>query len=152
MDIKDKIAVITGAGSGIGKAVAHDLARRSIKALALVDRNESINLVAQFINGAVGSGVHAEPFMGDVIDEGFRREVYDQMISKYGVPSVCIPAAGVTRDGLAAKMDKQTGKAIMYPLEQFHQVIDVNLVAPVYWGLEMVCRIAEDRFKRGLKR
>jgi len=31
-------------------------------------------------------------------------------------------------------------------------VLDVNLVSPVYWALEMVARIAEDRFARGLKR
>jgi len=31
-------------------------------------------------------------------------------------------------------------------------VLEVNLVAPVYWGIEMVARIAEDRAQRGLKR
>lgn len=152
MDINGKVAVITGASSGIGKAVAHDLARRKIGALALVDRSDNVSLVAEFINQAAGNGVHAEAFIGDVTDEGFRREVYDQMSSKYGVPSICVPAAGITRDGLAVKVDKQTGKASIYPLELFRLVVEVDLLAPIYWALEMVGRITEDRFKRGLKR
>jgi NAD(P)-dependent dehydrogenase (short-subunit alcohol dehydrogenase family) len=45
-----------------------------------------------------------------------------------------------------------TGKARIYPLEQFKLVVDVNLIAPVYWALEMIGRIAEDRAVRGLKR
>ena len=37
-------------------------------------------------------------------------------------------------------------------LPNFHQVTEVNLVAPIYWAIEMVARIAEDRGRRGLKR
>jgi len=50
------------------------------------------------------------------------------------------------------RIDKHTGKARIYPLEQFRQVVDVNLIAPVYWALEMIGRIAEDRAAKGLKR
>jgi NAD(P)-dependent dehydrogenase (short-subunit alcohol dehydrogenase family) len=34
----------------------------------------------------------------------------------------------------------------------FREVTEVNLIAPIYWALEMVARIAEDRFRRGLGR
>ena len=34
-------------------------------------------------------------------------------------PSICVPAAGITRDQLAVKIDKETGKATVYPLEDF---------------------------------
>jgi NAD(P)-dependent dehydrogenase (short-subunit alcohol dehydrogenase family) len=63
-----------------------------------------------------------------------------------------VPAAGITRDDLAVRIDKHTGKARIYPLEQFRLVVDVNLIAPVYWALEMIGRIAEDRAARGVKR
>ena len=36
------------------------------------------------------------------------------------------------------------------PIEDFRRVLEINLVAPVYWALEMVGRIAEDRHARGL--
>jgi NAD(P)-dependent dehydrogenase (short-subunit alcohol dehydrogenase family) len=63
-----------------------------------------------------------------------------------------VPAAGITRDELAVRVDKGTGKARIYPLEQFKLVVDVNLIAPVYWALEMLGRIAEDRAAKGLKK
>ena len=46
-------------------------------------------------------------------------------------------------------MDKQTGKASIYPIENFRLVMEVNLVAPVYWALEMIARIAEERLHKG---
>jgi NAD(P)-dependent dehydrogenase (short-subunit alcohol dehydrogenase family) len=61
-----------------------------------------------------------------------------------------VPAAGITRDALAVKVDRDTGKAAIYSLADFRQVLEVNLVAPTYWALEMVARIAEDRRRRGL--
>ena len=61
-----------------------------------------------------------------------------------------MPAAGITRDTLAAKVDKATGKAVLFPIEDFRRVLEINLVAPVYWALEMVGRIAEDRHARGM--
>ena len=41
---------------------------------------------------------------------------------------------------------------VTYPVESFRQVVEVNLVAPVYWAVEMVAGIAESRAKQGLKR
>ena len=78
--------------------------------------------------------------------------MFDQASAKYGVVNICVPAAGITRDALAVKIDKETGKAVAYPVETFRQVMEVNLVAPVYWAMEMVARIAEERRRRGLGR
>ena len=41
---------------------------------------------------------------------------------------------------------------MIYPEESFRQLLEVNLVAPVYWGLEMIARVAEQRKRRGLGR
>lgn len=152
MDIYRKIAVITGAASGIGEAVARELAGLGVKAMALVDRSQAVDETANAVTRIPANGLKCEPFVGDVTEEGFCHEVYDQMVAKYGVPAICVPAAGITRDGLAAKLDKATGKVTAYPREEFRLVTEVNLIAPVYWGLEMVCRIAQDRYQRGLKR
>jgi NAD(P)-dependent dehydrogenase (short-subunit alcohol dehydrogenase family) len=53
---------------------------------------------------------------------------------------------------LAVKIDKETGTPRIYPLETFREVLEVNLVAPCYWALEMVAKIAADRRRRGLGR
>ncbi|MFO0909240.1 MAG: SDR family NAD(P)-dependent oxidoreductase [Isosphaeraceae bacterium] len=151
MNVRDKVAVVTGAGSGIGQSVAMELAERGVKAIGLVDRSENVLRVADAINDRCNEPV-AEALIGDTTDAAFRRHVFDLLQSRYGLPGICIPAAGITRDRLAVKVSKETGKADIYPLDQFHLVTEVNLVAPIYWGLEMVARIAEDRMKRGLKR
>jgi NAD(P)-dependent dehydrogenase (short-subunit alcohol dehydrogenase family) len=151
MKIQGKVALVTGAGSGIGEAVALELARRGVKAVVVVDRSSTIEQVALRINEAVGRPV-AEPAVGDVADAQFRAQVFDQVGARHGVVHICVPAAGITRDALAVKIDKETGQLAIYPAEQFRQVLEVNLVAPVYWALEMVARIAEDRKRRGLGR
>jgi 3-oxoacyl-[acyl-carrier protein] reductase len=148
MNIKGKAAVITGAGSGIGQAIAIELAERGIGAVGLVDRNDSVINVARVINDRMDRPV-AEALIGDVTDTAFRQKAFDLMCSKYGAPAVCVPAAGITRDQLAVKMDKQTGRATIYPIEDFRLVMEVNLVAPVYWAIEMTARIAEERLRKG---
>jgi NAD(P)-dependent dehydrogenase (short-subunit alcohol dehydrogenase family) len=151
MNIRNQCAVVTGAGSGIGQAVAIELAGRGAKAVCLVDRSESVLQVAGLINDRMDAHV-ADAWIGDVTDEVFRRKTFDLICSKHGPPGICVPAAGITRDQLAVKMDKETGKAQVYPIELFHLVCEVNLVAPVYWALEMVARIAEQRRRQGLGR
>jgi len=151
MDISGKVAVITGAASGIGRAVAGELARRNVRALALVDIGENINTVADEVNATAGRRV-AFAFRGDTTDDAFRASVFDSISSQFDTVTMCVPAAGITRDDLAVRIDKETGKARIYPVERFKQVIDVNLVAPVYWALEMIGRIAENRAAAGLKR
>jgi len=94
----------------------------------------------------------AEAMIGDTTDEEFRRKTFDLMCAKYGPPAVCVPAAGITRDQLAVKVDKQTGRAEIYPIGNFRQVLEVNLVAPVYWAMELIARIAEHRNAHGMGR
>jgi 3-oxoacyl-[acyl-carrier protein] reductase len=151
MDLSKRVAVITGGASGIGRAVASAMAQRDIGAVALVDVNDAVADVAGQLNAEAGRS-YAVPFQGDTTDPRFRAAVFDAIGRDHGQVTLCVPAAGITRDDLAVRVDKLTGKARIYPQELFRQVVEVNLVAPVYWALEMIGRIAEDRAARGLKR
>jgi 3-oxoacyl-[acyl-carrier protein] reductase len=144
MKIQGRSAIVTGAGNGIGLAVSLELAERGIGAVGLVDRNESVIRLARMINDRMDAPI-AEALIGDVTDETFRRKSFDLMCSKHGTPRVCVPAAGITRDRLAVKVDKETGSATVYPIADFRLLCEVNLIAPVYWAMEMVARIAEER-------
>jgi len=137
MKIEGKVAVVTGAASGIGEATSIELAKRGVKALALVDRSDRVLQVARMVNDTAGRSV-AEGFIGDTTEFKFRTGVFDQVVAKHGVVSICVPAAGITRDALAVKVDKETSKTVLYPEENFRQVLEVNLIAPVFWALEMV--------------
>jgi 3-oxoacyl-[acyl-carrier protein] reductase len=151
MRIEDKVALVTGAASGIGQAVAHELARRRVRAIILVDRNDQVHELARSLDLTAGRKV-AEPRVGETTDGAFRVRVYDEAVARYGIVHICVPAAGITRDALAVKMDKATGRAATYSIQTFREVTEVNLIAPIYWALEMVARIAEDRCRRGLGR
>jgi len=151
MEIKGKVAIVTGAGSGIGQATALELANREVRGIGLVDRSEAVRDVAARINLGAPREV-AKAFVGDATDAAFRRRVYDEMQSAFGIVGICVPAAGITRDALAVKLDKTSGHAQLYPEETFRLVTEVNLISPVYWALEMIARIAEDRHRRGIGR
>jgi 3-oxoacyl-[acyl-carrier protein] reductase len=151
MDIKNRVALVTGAASGIGSAVANELAWRGARMIALVDISARVGEVAGQIRHKHANAV-VECFRGDVTDAAFRKEVYDTVSQKYGLVSICIPAAGITRDSLAIRVNKTTAKAEMYSVDLFRLVTEVDLIAPIYWSMEMVARIAECRFAQGLKK
>lgn len=151
MDIKGTVAVISGAGSGIGRATAIELAKRGVRGLALADVSEGVQQIAGTINDFIGQPI-AVPFVGDATKADFRRHVYDEIIRQKGIPNILVPAAGITRDAISVKIDKETGKAEMYAADTFREVIEVNLLGPIYWALELVSRIAEDRRARGIGR
>jgi 3-oxoacyl-[acyl-carrier protein] reductase len=151
MKIQGKVALVTGAGGGIGEATATELVKRGVKAIGLVDRSPNVEKVAHAINDISGRA-GAEAYIGDTSDEAFRKHVFDQLTARHGAVSICVPAAGITRDSLSVKIDRETGKAVVFPTRAFREVTEINLIAPIYWALEMVARIAEDRLRRGLKR
>jgi NAD(P)-dependent dehydrogenase (short-subunit alcohol dehydrogenase family) len=151
MHIQDKVALVTGAASGIGEALARELARRGARTIALVDRSDRVVELAGSINESASRPV-ADAWVGDATDEAFRVRVFDEVVARHGVVHICVPAAGITRDALSVKLDRSAGRAAVYPATTFREVLEVNLVAPTYWALEMVARMAEDRCRRGLKR
>lgn len=150
MEIKGKVAVITGAASGIGRAAAAELARLEVRAIALVDLADTVHDVAAEIS-AQNPATKVCPFQGDTTDVALRESVFRTMRDEFGPVNICVPAAGITRDALAVKLNKEKGRAVIYPVENFRQVVEVNLIAPTYWALEMVAQQAEARFAAGLK-
>jgi NAD(P)-dependent dehydrogenase (short-subunit alcohol dehydrogenase family) len=151
MNITGKVAVVTGASSGVGLAVATELARRGAEAVAVVDRSEQVEQVALSLNELCDRPV-AVPIVGDVTDDAFRESVFDLVTARHGTPSICVPAAGITLDQASVKVDAQTGCAVIYPVASFRQSLEVHLVAPVYWALETLARLAEQRRRLGLGR
>jgi 3-oxoacyl-[acyl-carrier protein] reductase len=149
--IKGQVAVITGAAGGIGQALALDMARRGAAGLALVDFSDRVAQVAREINSEAGRQV-AIAYRGDTTDPAFRREVYADVTTKAGVPRICVPAAAITKDALAVRIDKQTGQVVIYPMEDFRKVVEINMSAPIYWAIELVAAVAKDRASRGVKR
>ena len=97
MEIKDKVAVITGGGSGIGEALAERFHHEGARGVVVVDRDaDNADRVAQSIGGtAVGL---------DVTDEDGIVDLVNQTVKDYGTLDIFVSNAGyVTQGGLEAE-------------------------------------------------
>ncbi len=142
--------MITGGASGIARATCLGLAREGVKAIGVVDVSDDVFKACEEGNRNLEREVLV-PFKGDVTNTEFRTSVYAEMVNRFGPVHICVPAAGIVRDALAVKID-QHGKAALYDEHLFRKVIEVNLLAPIYWAMEMIGTIAEDRAARKLGR
>ncbi|MFO0972163.1 MAG: SDR family oxidoreductase [Phycisphaerae bacterium] len=151
MDFHGKTAVITGAASGIGRATCEALARAGTSAIGMVDRSPAVRDFAASLNEQMRRDL-AVPFVGDVTSDLFRQCVYRDLKGRFGAVHICIPAAGITRDRLAVRVDKDTGQAETYSRKDLEEVFAINLVAPICWALDAIGTVAEERARRGQSR
>ena len=120
--LADRMAVITGASKGLGKAMALALGSAGAR-LALVSRNlEQLNATAA---AARTSGAEAEVFVADVTDEQQVKQLEAAVIGKFGKVHILINNAGINlRKPLAD-----------FTLTEWKQVLDTNLT-----GAFLMCR------------
>ncbi len=110
-----KTAIITGSSRGIGAAIALRLAKDGCN-IALNDLNETMfenNTIAEDIRAM---GVEAEIFCADVSKYDQCETMVKAVKERFGTIDILINNAGITRDGLMARM----------PEEQYDMVIAVN--------------------------
>jgi NAD(P)-dependent dehydrogenase (short-subunit alcohol dehydrogenase family) len=116
--LKESVALITGAGSGIGEAIARKFAA-SGSSLALIDVNGERLARVQGELQAVGVRVLAASI--DVTDSGKVHDVVKEVAATYGRLDVLCNCAGIM-DGFLPVTEM--------PEELWHRVMDVNLTAP----------------------
>lgn len=151
MDLSTKVAVVTGGARGIGRATCIQLAREGVRAVAAVDLSDDVADFASEANQRLGREA-VLAFKGDTTDSAFRNRVFGELEQRFGAVHICVPAAGITRDYLSVRIDKESGQAHLYAEEDFRRVLEIDLTAPIYWGIETVASVAKDRRRRQLKR
>jgi len=100
-----QVAIVTGAGRGIGEAIANKFAEEGAK-VAVVSRTESnAAKTAETINAAHPDA--AKAYAVDVADFNAVQELADTILKDFGKVDILVNNAGVTRDGLSMRMSSE---------------------------------------------
>jgi 3-oxoacyl-[acyl-carrier protein] reductase len=135
MDLKGKVAIVTGGGQGIGKAVVLRLAQ-SGAAVAVIDVNEE---QAQQTAGEVRSlGVGSVALKVDVTDHAAASAAVKQVVAELGRVDILVNNAGVTRDQLLLRMKP----------EDWDLVIRINLTGTFNFTSAVVPAMLKQRAGR----
>lgn len=107
----NQVAIVTGAGRGIGEAIARRFAAEGAK-VAVVSRTESNSRkVADAINA--GHAGAAKPYAVDVADFDAVQKIGEQVLADFGRADVLVNNAGITRDTLAMRMSSDDWDAVL---------------------------------------
>lgn len=115
--LEGKVALVTGAGSGIGEAIARRFADDGAT-VVVVDIND---VPAKTIANDIGPAAHAE--VADVSEPESVRELIDRVVAQHGRLDIAVNNAGI--GGASAPVGE-------YPLESWRQVMGVNLDGVFY--------------------
>ena len=122
-NLRDKVAVVTGAGSGIGRAIALELARGGMH-IALADLDEQRLAAVQREIEALGRDGH--PVRTDVRELAALTRLLAETLARFGRCDVMVNNAGVFH----------ANSLLGAPIEQWRRVIDTNL-----WGVIHGCHV-----------
>lgn len=113
--LENKVALITGAGRGIGRAIAYKYATEGAD-VAITDLNIDEGVQA-FVEELKGLGIRAAAYASNAADFDAAHTVVEQIKADFGRIDILVNNAGITRDGLMMRMTEQ----------QWDAVINVNL-------------------------
>ena len=131
--LSNKIAVITGSGSGIGAATAEIFVRENIAGIAIVDYNYEAACATAEKLGPVAFPVKCDVSKADQVQAAI-----DQILEKFGRVDILVNNAGITRDAIFHKMT----------MEQWEQVINTNLNGVFYWTHGLYKQMRDNQYGR----
>ena len=137
MQLAGKTVLITGAGRGLGAAMAEGLADRGAN-LALVDLDtDGLDAVHTACDK---HGIRAATYKANVAVEADVVATFDRVVADFGRLDAVIANAGILRDGLLVKV-KDGAVVDKLSLAQWQAVIDVNLTGVFLCGREAADRM-----------
>ena len=116
MSLENKVALVTGASRGIGKAIATALLKLDVTVIGTATTEEGAEKISAYIQEAGGKGCGMCLNVGDAASVD---TVLGSIQETYGPPLILVNNAGITRDNLMLRMKD----------EEWHQVLDTNLTS-----------------------
>ena len=130
-----KISIVTGAGSGVGRAAALALLSAGWHVVLAGRRLETLQAVAE----ASGAGARAMPVVADVSDPRSVQALFDQVVQAHGRVDLLFNNAGISAPGVP--LEDLT-------VEQWRSVVDVNL-SGMFYCIQAAFRVMKAQTPRG---
>ena len=111
MKLQDKIAIVTGAGRGIGRGIALELASQGAK--VVVNFSRSADAAEQAVAEISAAGGEAIAVQGDVANAAQVEALIKTTQEKFGRVDILVNNAGVTRDKLILRMTEEDWDAVL---------------------------------------
>ena len=131
-----KIALVTGASKGIGRAIAIRLAQANID--VIINYKGDLAGAQRTQEECASFGVEAKIMQGDMSKEEEVNDLFKEIMAEFGKLDILVNNAGITRDGLLISMKD----------ESFRDVIEVNLFSAFYTMKQAARMMAKKRFGR----
>ncbi len=116
VECKSKVAIVTGASRGIGRAIALKLGQQGFCVAGTATTQAGADRISDYLSAA---GLHGLGFVLDVVNQDSVDAFLAQVQDAFSAPAVLVNNAGITRDGLAMRMK----------LEDWEAVIETNLTS-----------------------
>ncbi len=127
-DLTGRVALVTGASSGLGAHFAEVLAANGARVALVARRKERLGELQARIEKAGGKAVAIE---ADVIDRAAMRRAFDAAEAAFGTVTLLVNNAGVA----------MAGRAVDLPESEWRRVLDTNLDAVFFWSQEAARRL-----------
>ncbi len=125
MRLKDKVAIVTGGASGIGRATVLKLASEGAK-VAIVDVDSQMELANQVAGEAQAAGGAAMVAPANVANRAQVEAMVEAVLKRFGRLDILVANAGITRDAFTVRKTKE-GEIKRMSDEQWDAVLGVNL-------------------------
>ncbi len=132
MELKDKVALVTGGGQGIGKVIGDNLAKDGAHVIFGDVNFEGAKISAENI---IANGGKASAIFLNVADQVSVKEAFDLIQEQFKPLDILINNAGITKDGLFVRMKE----------EDWDSVLDVNLKGSFACGQQAAKQMIKQR-------
>jgi 3-oxoacyl-[acyl-carrier protein] reductase len=136
IELADKVAVVTGAAQGIGRAIAERLAERGADVAVADLQAEKAEVVAKEISASTGR--RAIAIQVDVADSASAKTMIDRVIAEFGRVDILVNNAGTTRDNLIMRM----------PEADWDLILNINLKGAFNCSQAVIRPMMKQRYGR----